>query len=137
MSPTLGRTFLAAQLVVAALLLTAALPAYAQTSANWHGCTGNPDIDWARQIAACTALIDSGAETAENTGIAYYNRALAYENLDKFENAIADFTHAIALNPNDADSYLYRGIDKTRIGDKAGGEADIETAKRLNPNIAR
>jgi tetratricopeptide (TPR) repeat protein len=123
--------------VSAVLVLAPALPAFAQFSSNWKGCTGNPDVDWERQITACTALIDGGGETKENMGIAYYNRALAYENLDKFNEAIADFTRAIALNPEDADSYLYRGIDKTRLGDKAGGEADIETAKRINPNIGR
>jgi tetratricopeptide (TPR) repeat protein len=124
-------------LAVSALTIFLSGPAAAQMSANWRGCTGNPDVEWQRQITACTALIDSGAETPENTSVAYFNRALAYENLDKFAEAIADFTRAIALNPNDADSYLYRGIDKTRMGDKDGGEADIATAKRLNPNIGR
>jgi tetratricopeptide (TPR) repeat protein len=123
--------------IIAALMLAPILPASAQLSSNWRGCTGNSDVDWERQIVACTALIDNGAETQENRAVAYYNRALAYENLDKFKEAIADFTRAIALNPEDADSYLYRGIDRTRIGDKAGGDADIETAKRINPNIGR
>jgi lipoprotein NlpI len=125
------------RLIVVVAVLAAVVPAQAQSSSNWRGCTGNPDIDWPRQIIACTALIESRAETRENTAIAYYNRGLAYENLDKYENAIADFSKAIALNPDDADSYLYRGIDKTRLGDKDGGEADIETAKRLNPNIGK
>jgi tetratricopeptide (TPR) repeat protein len=129
---TIGNT-----LAVVALMLARALPAFAQLSSNWKGCTGNPDVDWERQIAACTALIDSGAESKENTGVAYYNRALAYENLDKFNEAIADFTRAIALDPENAEAYLYRGIDKTRIGDPAGGDADIESAKRINPNIGR
>jgi tetratricopeptide (TPR) repeat protein len=129
---TIGKT-----LLVIALTLAPALPAFAELSSNWKGCTGNPDVDWARQIAACTALIDSGAESKQNTAVAFYNRALAYENLDKFNEAIADFTRAIALDPENADAYLYRGIDKTRVGDQAGGEADIETAKRINPNIGR
>jgi len=124
-------------LAVLALTLAPVLPAFAQLSSNWKGCTGNPDVDWRRQIAACTSLIDSGAESKENTAVAFYNRALAYENLDKFNEAIADFTHAIALDPENAEAYLYRGIDKTRIGDQAGGDADIETAKRINPNIGR
>jgi tetratricopeptide (TPR) repeat protein len=131
------RGTIAKTLTVVALTFALALPAFAQLSSNWKGCTGNPDVDWQRQIAACTALIDSGAETKENTGVAYYNRALAYENLDKFNEAIADFTRAITLNPENAEAYLYRGIDKTRIGDKADGDADIETAKRINPNIGR
>jgi len=124
-------------LTVLALAVASALPAVAQLSSNWKGCTGNPDVEWQRQVAACTALIDSGAETKENTGVAFYNRALAYENLDKLNEAIADFSQAIVLNPENAEAYLYRGIDKTRIGDKAGGDADIETAKRINPNIGR
>lgn len=125
------------RLIAAVGLLAACGPAHAQLSSNWRGCTGNPDIDWQRQITACSALIESGVETRENTAVAYYNRGLAYENLDKFQNAIDDFTKAIALNPDDASSYLYRGIDRTRLGDKAGGDADIETAKRLNPNIGK
>jgi hypothetical protein len=32
---------------------------------------------------------------------------------------------------------LYRGIDKQRIGDKAGADADIAEAKRLNPNVGK
>jgi tetratricopeptide (TPR) repeat protein len=128
---------IAKTLPVLALTLAPALPAVGQVSSNWKGCTGNPDVDWARQIVACTALIDSGAETKENTAVAFYNRALAYENLEKFNEAIADYTRAIALDPENAEAYLYRGIDKTRIGEKAGGDVDIETAKRINPNIGR
>ena len=73
----------------------------------------------------------------ENEAIAFYNRALAYENKEKYDLAIADFTEAIRLDPNDADFFLNRGIDKQRIGDKAGSDADIAEAKRLNPNVGK
>ncbi len=69
--------------------------------------------------------------------IAFYNRAVAYENKDRYDLAIADYSEAIRLNPNDADFYLYRGLDRQRMGDKAGAEADIAEAKRLNPNIGK
>ena len=119
------------------LLAAAVTSAAAQLSSHWQACTGNPGIDWDTQIRSCTALIQSNTELKENVAIAFYNRALAYENKEKYELAIADYSEAIRLNPNDADAYLYRGLDKQRTGDKDGAEADIAAAKQLNPNIGK
>jgi len=113
------------------------MSAMAQLSPHWQACTGNPGIDWDQQIKSCTALIQSGTESKENIAIAYYNRALAYENKDDYTRAIADYDEALRLDPNDADALLYRGLDKQRLGDKAGGEADVAAAKRMNPNIGK
>ncbi|MFZ1950996.1 MAG: tetratricopeptide repeat protein [Pseudolabrys sp.] len=121
----------------AVALAAMVVSAVAQLSPHWQACTGNPGIDWDQQIKSCTALIQSGTELKENVAIAYYNRALAYENKDDYARAVADYDEALRLNPNDADALLYRGIDKQRLGDKAGGEADVAAAKRMNPNIGK
>jgi tetratricopeptide (TPR) repeat protein len=124
-------------LVVIATLMITADAAHAQLSSNWKGCTGNPDVEWKQQIERCSDLISSGDESQQNLAIAYYNRGLAYENLDNYAKAIADYSEALALDPEDADALLYRGLDKIRLGDKAGGDADIAAAKRIDPNIGR
>ena len=77
------------------LLAAAVTSAAAQLSSHWQACTGNPGIDWDTQIRSCTALILSGTELKENVAIAFYNRALAYENKEKYDLAIADYSEAI------------------------------------------
>lgn len=125
-------------MIAGAIALAAATGlVHAQLSPQWQGCTGNPGIEWDQQINSCTALIQSGQETTENLSIAFYNRALAYENKEDYERAIADYSEAIRLNPKDAEAHFYRGLARQRKGDKAGGETDLAEAKRINPNIGK
>lgn len=77
------------------ILLTG--PAQAQTrDENWAVCeSGDP----ARGIDACTALIDSRAETPQNLAIAHSNRGITYSDKGEFDRAIADYERALQLNP--------------------------------------
>jgi len=67
------------------------------------------------------------AETYLNSGNAYYNKA-------DFDLAIADYTHAIALNPNLTEAYNNRGYVYYIKGDKELAIMDFEAALKLDPD---
>jgi Flp pilus assembly protein TadD len=54
-----------------------------------------------------------------------------------YARAVADFDQAFRLDPSDPDALYWRGMAKRQNGDKAGGAADIATARRMNPNAGR
>jgi tetratricopeptide (TPR) repeat protein len=52
-----------------------------------------------------------------------------------YDTAIADYSAALKTNPRDAVALYSRGIAKKNKGDEAGGQADIDAAKQLDPKI--
>ena len=70
------------------------------------------------------------------SSLAYSNRGSAYTSVHKYDDAIADYDRAIALNPNDAAAYDSRGVAKTHKGDYDGAIADSSRAIALDPNDA-
>ena len=54
----------------------------------------------------------------------------------EIDNAIADYTKAIELNPNHADPYYNRGVAYRVKGDHDRAIADYTKAVALNPNDA-
>jgi tetratricopeptide (TPR) repeat protein len=57
--------------------------------------------------------------------VAYYNRAFIEEQRDDLDNAIADATQAIYLDPKDAQAYNTRGFAKLAKGNLDGALADL------------
>ena len=57
-------------------------------------------------------------------------------DLGDYKGAITDYTHAIRLNPDDADAYYNRGIAKSKLGQHFAAIADYDIAIRLNPDDA-
>src|SRR5262245_20809177 len=66
----------------------------------------------ARKLEACTALINTGPETP-NLANAYRNRGVAHAQRSEYDQAIADFNKAIALDPNYATAYNDRAVAYT------------------------
>jgi Flp pilus assembly protein TadD len=63
-------------------------------------------------------------------------RAQIQYRLEDFAAAVADSSAALALKPELAPSLYVRGLARMKSGDTAGGNSDIDTAKKLDPDVA-
>jgi tetratricopeptide (TPR) repeat protein len=81
--------------------MVVALPAVADAITDCNQ-ENDPDIG----IRGCTATIKQNPRQAS---AAYNNRGLHYQNKRDYDQAIADFNRAIALDPKDANAYSNRG----------------------------
>jgi tetratricopeptide (TPR) repeat protein len=80
------------------------------------------------------ALIFNGfGQTAEE----YFVRGLSKASLEDYRGAIADFTKAIEIGPQDADAYLNRGFRKGRLKDYRGAIADFTRAIEIDPQYVK
>jgi tetratricopeptide (TPR) repeat protein len=67
---------------------------------------------------------------------AYYNRALAYSKLGRYEDAVADWTRAIELDPKVAQALINRGVTYINLGQWDKAIADCSSAIELDPNCS-
>ncbi|KAI1722124.1 serine/threonine-protein phosphatase 5 [Ditylenchus destructor] len=61
------------------------------------------------------------------------NRAQAYLNLHKFENAYIDANEAVALNPNNVKALYRRAMALNKLGLKARARLDLEKCVNKDP----
>lgn len=64
---------------------------------------------------------------------AYYNRGVIYGKKENFAQAIADYTKAIELNPNNPSPFTNRGIAHRQLGNYELARADLDVAIKMNP----
>lgn len=115
------------KILIALTLMFVALPSWAQTQLDFDRCQAkDPDT----VIIGCTALIQKGGGT--HSGV-YHKRALAYLESKLYNEAIADFTKTIALDPKDHSYYVLRGYAYEKKGQSVQAIADYRAAIKLNP----
>lgn len=121
-----------------AAVFIAAAPAAAQAD-DWTTCASA--FAYAEVERACTAVIDSGSESGARLAQAYYARgyardlhAIASREESDVDNAVADLTHAIALDPAHKDAYAIRGNIYFRRDQYAESAGDYELAMKLRPS---
>src|ERR1700743_1723519 len=88
------------------------------------------------QIDGCSARINSGEEREANLFAAYYNRASAYYVSGDYTRAIADYTAAMGLKPQDPNVYGGRGLAYYRKGQFELAASDFGQAIKLKPDFA-
>jgi tetratricopeptide (TPR) repeat protein len=88
----------------------------------------------APRLAACTAVIQSGADAVTRQR-ALNNRGVLLSGQDD-DRAIADYDAAIAINPQYAAAFYNRAQAWRHKGDTAKADADAAEAVRLDPGLA-
>jgi tetratricopeptide (TPR) repeat protein len=89
--------------------------------------------DFDRAIEDYDRAIDLNPQYAQ----AFNNRGMAYANKVDWDRAIRDYDRAIELDPGYTAAFYNRGVAKLKSGKIRDGNADIATAKAINPDIGR
>jgi tetratricopeptide (TPR) repeat protein len=67
------------------------------------------------------------------TAAAYHQIGFVEASLGHSDAAMTAFGQALALDPNDASAYTYRGLARIALNDLDGGESDLHRALELDP----
>jgi tetratricopeptide (TPR) repeat protein len=90
-----------------------------------------------RALYASASTVSSvGANFSSVGTVTTLGQAASAEQVRVFEQAIADFSQALKLDPNNAKIYVERGNAYGDKGDNDRAIADYDQAIRLNPNFA-
>jgi tetratricopeptide (TPR) repeat protein len=111
-------------------VMMAAAPASGASRSDHDNCNADdPD----RNIAGCTRVLEDKSESAKVRSIAYVGRGLAWDSKGDLDKAMADFTEAIRLDPNNGLAYNDRAILWREKHDIDRAIADFTEAIRIAP----
>jgi len=79
------------------------------------------------------AEIELRAADTPSTAAQYFTRGLQFLNSSELDRAIADFGHAIELDPKDAWSFSNRAIAYAHKGDSDAAHKDVAAAEAIDP----
>lgn len=85
-------------------------------------------------ISLFDQALHQGGFSPKDEGLLIYSRGVCFENLGVLKRALADLNSAIALVPDFANAYIYRGTVWGELHEYDRAIADLEQANRLKPN---
>ncbi len=89
------------------------------------------ELKASRNYAEAVRLFNVALGLDPNNGEIYHNRGIAYTNLERWREAVSDFSHAISLSPHPS-SFEQRGMAYYQIGDKDSAFKDWQQALQIN-----
>jgi len=90
-----------------------------------------------RTLVASVSQVGSIEDNFGGIGLLIDNEKVTNEQIQVYDQAIADFNYALSLDPNNAVIYIERGSAYSVKGELDQAIADSNQAIRLNPNYAR
>ncbi|HEX4301554.1 MAG TPA: TonB family protein [Rhizomicrobium sp.] len=92
---------------------------------------------WGQQLPDALADCNTSLQMEPGRAAVLNSRAFVYFRLGNYAAVLADDTAAIAGNAKEPSSFYIRGLAKLKLGDAAGGNADIAAAQAIDPGIAK
>jgi tetratricopeptide (TPR) repeat protein len=121
-------------IVAVAMCIATSVVALAQ-SPTTRDCAG-PDANVA--ITACTSILSGGKRVPPPVAVPALNyRGIAYVKLKDYDRAIADYTAALRLEPNNPRPMNLRGIAYRLKGEYDAAIADYDAVLKREPNNAQ
>jgi tetratricopeptide (TPR) repeat protein len=108
-------------------------PVRAESANDYHACVYQNDNPQAR-VAACTRLIEAGNQSPAISELFYNGRGIAYAKMNRNEDAVADFSKAIELQPRDANAHYDRGHALLALRRYDDALSDFSAAIEFNPS---
>src|SRR2546423_5662784 len=97
-----------------------------------EGSQAAKDQDWSKAIDKFQKAAQMDRKYAQSLALAYQQRAFAYANDNRFQDALNDLGESIKIKP-DARAFEQRAAIEMRISDNDKALADYAEASKLNP----
>jgi tetratricopeptide (TPR) repeat protein len=102
-----------------------------------EGFEATEDKDWDKAVDAFRKATELDRKQEPNLVAALQHRGMEYTTQQQYPEAIADFSEALKLKPDDAGIYERRAYVEMKTNDYDKALADYSEALRLKPNEVR
>jgi len=99
----------------------------AYNSRCWQRVVAGRELD--KALADCNESLALDPDVPAHVD----SRAWVWLRMGQWQKARAEFDHALQLRADEASSLYGRSIARQRLGDEAGGAADLAAARKLDP----